>query len=133
MVIIVDLFDERFIDLFFSLGDKDDVIERMVDFVDVSGVLFDCDVFIKVVCVCEEVGIIGFGDGIVILYGKCDGVDCLVLVFVCSDEGVRWGVLDGFLVSLVFFIVVFEVVVGNEYLWIFVLLVCFLVKVDFCN
>ena len=113
MATIADLLDERSIDLSLSSGDKDDVIERMVDLVDASGALLDRDVLIKAVRAREEAGTTGLGDGIAIPHGKCDGVDRPALAFARSDEGVSWGAPDGSLANLVFLIAVPEAAAGN--------------------
>lgn len=89
------------------------------------GLLFEnnygivCNVVYDVFFVCEKLGFIGLGQGIVILYGCIKGLKEVVGVCMCFDSLVQFDLFDGKLVNFVFVLFVFEVVIECYFQFLF--------------
>lgn len=81
----------------------------------------DVDVKLIVEClvVCEKLGLIGFGGGVVILYVKLEGFLQVIVVFVWLVYLIEFQVVDDLFVDLVFMLLLL-VDVGVIYLKVFV-------------
>lgn len=124
---IIDLLDEKLIKLNLNLKIKLEVIEELVDLVVNSGNLNDKENYKKVILVCEEMSIIGIGEGVVIFYVKNFLVIKVCIVVVVLKEGIDYELFDGSLLNLFFMIVVLD---GVNNIYFEVLLRLFIIFMD---
>jgi len=102
---LTDILTISRIDLNIEAGDKDGVIERLVDLVvnTVNGT--DRDTIIKAVRAREQLMSTGVGNSVAIPHGKTNAVKSLVAAFGRCSEPIDYDALDGKPVILVFLLV----------------------------
>lgn len=92
---ITDVLDESRIDLNLKAKSKDEVLQKVVDLFDKSGVLYDKTQFLKDVYFRESEGPTGMGDGFCIPHGKSDAVKKTSIAVCRCENEVTWESLDG--------------------------------------
>ncbi len=102
---LTDILTVSRIDLNIEAGDKDGVIERLVDLVvnTVNGT--DRDTIIKAIRAREQLMSTGVGNSVAIPHGKTNAVKSLVAAFGRCSEPIDYDALDGKPVILVFLLV----------------------------
>ena len=102
---LTDILTVSRIDLNIEAGDKDGVIERLVDLVvnTVNGT--DRDTILKAVRAREQLMSTGVGNSVAIPHGKTNAVKSLVAAFGRCSEPIDYNALDGKPVILVFLLV----------------------------
>lgn len=101
---ITDLLAAESICLNGSAKDKTDVLKQMVQLMDASGKISNCEVYLQAVLAREEEGTTGVGDGIAIPHGRCSGVKQPGLAAMVLPAGVEYEALDDEPVHLIFLI-----------------------------
>jgi PTS system fructose-specific IIA component len=104
MVKLSELFGEQGIVLGFDPGDKEDLLERILNDLDAKGLIKDRDHALRDVLEREKVMSTGIGSGVAIPHAYTDGVESLVAGFYRTREGVDFAALDGGNVDLFFII-----------------------------
>lgn len=103
---IIDLLNEKSINLKFKAISKGQAIEQLVDLMNGTGVLKDKNQFKKAILDREALSSTGIGEGIAIPHGKSKAVKKARLVAAVSTEGIEYESLDGTLANLFFMIAV---------------------------
>ena len=106
---IIDLLNEKGIDLTGKAAAKEDTIKQLVDLMAESGKITDKEVFRKAVMAREEEGTTGIGEGVAIPHGKSSVVKDAGLAAMVIKEGSDFASLDGEPAFLFFLIAVPEV------------------------
>lgn len=130
MTRLLDLVDERSMELALEATNKTDAITQMVDLLHRSGALADRDAYLAAVLAREATGTTGLGDDIAIPHGKSDGMARPAVAFARFPRGVAWGD-DGAPARLVFLIGVPAAQAGDEHLRILAMLARKLVNTQF--
>lgn len=90
--------------LFFEEGDKDDVLNRLIDCLISSPNILNGEVFRKEIFKREEIISTGIGLGIAIPHVKIKEVKDITICIGVSKKGIDWGALDNQPVHIVFLI-----------------------------
>lgn len=101
---IIDLLNEKSIELNGKATGKKDAVDKMVALMEAAGNLTDVEAFKKSVLKREEEGTTGIGGGIAIPHGKCNAVAKPGLSAMVLPEGVEYESLDGQPADIIFLI-----------------------------
>ena len=101
---IIDLLDQRSIQLGGSARDKKNALDKMVDLMVASGKIDDEETYRKGVYAREEESTTGIGEGIAIPHCKSDAVNAPGLAAMVVPDGVDFDSLDGQPADLIFLI-----------------------------
>lgn len=101
---IIDLLDQRSIQLGGSAKDKKNALDKMVDLMVASGKIDDAETYRKGVYAREEESTTGIGEGIAIPHCKSDAVNAPGLAAMVVPDGVDFDSLDGQPADLIFLI-----------------------------
>lgn len=130
---LLDVLDDRSIDLNFEAADKSAAIAKLTDLLDAAGAVVDKAEYIAKVQAREQEYSTGLGMGIAIPHGKTDAISRPAVAFGRSATGIDWGADDGSLAHLIFIIGVPEAQAGQAHLRILAALSRRLVHADFRN
>lgn len=92
---IIDLLNEKGIDLTGKKVSKEETIKQLVDLMAESGNITDKEIFRKAVMAREEEGSTGIGEGVAIPHGKSPAVKDAGLAAMVIREGTDFDALDG--------------------------------------
>jgi len=90
------------INLSLNGGQKDNVLEEMVDLLEKCGKVIDKDSYLTSVLDREKLGSTGIGRGIAIPHGKSEAIKNIAIAFGRSSGGVEFDALDDQPVNLIF-------------------------------
>lgn len=109
---LVDVLDERVIDLHAKASNKEEVLTLLARKLKDAGYIADVEEFKKDIYVRESEGVTGIGNYIAIPHGKSDSVTQVGIAIAKLDQEIEWETLDGKGVRLVF---LFAVSNDHEY------------------
>lgn len=109
---VLDVLDERIIDLNTKANNKDEVLTHLAKKLKEAGYIDDVDAFKKDIYLRESEGTTGIGNYIAIPHGKSDSVTQVGIAIAKLDHEIEWETLDGKGVKLVF---LFAVSNDHEY------------------
>lgn len=109
---VVDVLDERIIDLHAKATDKDGVLTLLAKKLQEAGYIADVEEFKKDIYQREREGVTGIGNYIAIPHGKSDSVTQVGIAIAKLDTEIEWETLDDKGVRLVF---LFAVSNDHEY------------------
>lgn len=92
---IIDLLNEKGIDLFGKPASKEETIKQLVDLMEANGNITDKEIFKKAVMDRENEGTTGIGEGVAIPHGKSPVVKEAGLAAMVIKEGADFESLDG--------------------------------------
>lgn len=109
---VIDVLDERIIDLHTKARNKDEVLTHLSNKLKEAGYIDDVEAFKKDIYQRESEGVTGIGNYIAIPHGKSDSVTQVGIAIAKLDEEIEWETLDDNGVRLVF---LFAVSNDHEY------------------
>lgn len=109
---VLDVLDERIIDLNAKANNKDEVLTLLAGKLKDAGYIDDVEGFKKDIYLRESEGTTGIGNYIAIPHGKSDSVTQVGIAIAKLDHEIEWETLDGKGVKLIF---LFAVSNNHEY------------------
>lgn len=99
---VLDVLDERIIDLHAHANNKDEVLTLLSNKLKEAGYIDDVEDFKKDIYYRESLGQTGIGNYIAIPHGKSDSVTKVGIAIAKLDHEIEWETLDGKGVRLIF-------------------------------
>lgn len=99
---VIDVFDERVIDLNMKVNDKNEAICHLSSLLKKAGYIADVEEFVADIYVRESEGITGIGEHIAIPHGKSESVANIGIAVGKLDNMIEWESLDKKPVNLIF-------------------------------
>ncbi len=99
---VLDILDERIVDLDMDVKSKDEAIRRLSAHLKEVGYIADVDEFVSDIYQRESEGRTGIGEGVAIPHGKSDSVKNLGIAVGRCRRAVAWESLDGKPVDIIF-------------------------------
>ena len=102
---VLDILDEKCVALDLEIGDKNELVSKLVGMLEAAGVVTDREEVIQRVLEREKLMSTGIGGGVAIPHAQCRGAGRLAIALARTRDGVDFDALDGKPVRLFFLIV----------------------------
>lgn len=115
-MVVMDIFDERVIDLNMKVKDKDEAIRHLSNLLKKAGYISDIEAFVADIYLRESEGVTGIGEHIAIPHGKSESVTRIGIAIGKTDNMIEWESLDNKPVNIIFLFAVSSSMYDTEHL-----------------